>query len=288
MDFGLTSMDTEKYLSDRQLIEQYAAAGFKYIDYYFSRYKMNSPFADETPEEAIRYFSTLRKFAEEHGINFYQTHAPYPTFKESGENGKIFNTLITSIAAASALGAKIIVIHPQMPYLYHYGIFKRQRVKMNVRFYRALTPYLEKHGVICAIENMFCRRRRDKKLVKTVCSTAEEMQKIYSQLDKRFFTFCVDVGHGNIIYKDGSLALIEKLNQNITAVHLHDNFCKTDDHLMPGKGNIDWGKLKEALKNISFSGVYNLECHSSVVDGAPEKIKDNLTAIRASAERHLS
>jgi len=42
-------------------------------------------------------------------------------------------------------------------------------------------------------------------------------------------------------------------------LHLHDNNGDGDFHLSPGKGNIDWVAVANALAAVSYSGVLNLE-----------------------------
>lgn len=280
MKLGLTTMTLDEYFSDEEILSLYKDAGFDYIDYYFSRYKPKSPYFEEDAAAVTAYYKNLKKKADGLGVKFYQTHAPYPTYTGNAQKDKkIFEAIIISIMASSILGAEHIVIHPQMPYLYHYGIFKPLRKALNMKFYRALLPYLEEYNIKCAIENMFCRRRRDKKLVKTVCSTAEEMIAFQDSLKSPYFSLCVDIGHANIIYKDGGIEMLSKLNSRIKALHLHDNFYKEDDHLYPGKGINDWKKVVEKLKEIGFDGVINLECHSSVIKGGKECVKNNLKEI---------
>ena len=42
-------------------------------------------------------------------------------------------------------------------------------------------------------------------------------------------------------------------------LHIHDNDGRSDQHLTPGLGNIDWNGFAKALKDICFNGVLNLE-----------------------------
>lgn len=289
MEFGLTTMELEEYYKDNEILELYAGAGFKYIDYYFARYNLGSEFEKEEEASLIDYFTKLKAKADSLNVTFFQTHAPYPTVSTNNEiYNAIFNNIVKSIQAASILGAKYIVIHPLMNYYYHYDIMKPYRKSVNMRFYRKLLPYLEKYNMICGIENMFCRRRSDKKLIATTCSKAEEMLDYLATLNSPRFTMCADIGHANIIYKDSGIEMLTKLGDNLGIVHLHDNFDICDDHFHPGIGNIDWTKVTDTLKKINFKGVMNLECHASVTKNAKQNIKTNLAEIMESAQKYLN
>jgi sugar phosphate isomerase/epimerase len=41
--------------------------------------------------------------------------------------------------------------------------------------------------------------------------------------------------------------------------HLHDNNGDGDFHLVPSRGNIDWKDIAEVLRDISYTGVLDLE-----------------------------
>jgi sugar phosphate isomerase/epimerase len=47
---------------------------------------------------------------------------------------------------------------------------------------------------------------------------------------------------------------VEKLGSRILYVHASDNDGQTNQHLAPGKGNVDWDGVFLALKKHAFSG----------------------------------
>ena len=63
----------------------------------------------------------------------------------------------------------------------------------------------------------------------------------------------LDVGHAN------TTSQLEKyvrdMGKRIAHVHLHDNRGEDDEHLVIGKGTIDWAFLKESLDMGSLTGV---------------------------------
>lgn len=42
-------------------------------------------------------------------------------------------------------------------------------------------------------------------------------------------------------------------------MHIHDNDYKSDAHLFPYHGKIDWDKVCDALKEIGYDGDFTLE-----------------------------
>ncbi len=49
---------------------------------------------------------------------------------------------------------------------------------------------------------------------------------------------------------------VEKLGKRIRYVHVADNDGRTNNHLLPGEGNIDWEEVFLALKRQGFDGFY--------------------------------
>src|SRR6185503_18676146 len=68
---------------------------------------------------------------------------------------------------------------------------------------------------------------------------------------------CMDVGHAFIMGDLGDA--IETCSGHLIATHLHDNKGKTDDHLAPGEGAIDWPAALMSLQKIGYEGAWMFE-----------------------------
>ena len=67
----------------------------------------------------------------------------------------------------------------------------------------------------------------------------------------------LDTGHGHIM---GELYdYIHHHSARLMHVHMHDNDGKTDAHLPPGEGSIDWGRFLSALRIACYTGPIVLE-----------------------------
>jgi sugar phosphate isomerase/epimerase len=61
---------------------------------------------------------------------------------------------------------------------------------------------------------------------------------------------------------------IETVSEHLIATHVHDNRGRTDDHLVPFKGSIDWASALTAVQKVGYDGTLLLEiaAHGSETD----------------------
>ena len=57
-------------------------------------------------------------------------------------------------------------------------------------------------------------------------------------------------------------------------MHVHDNNGRTDTHLLPYFGTIDWEPFLDALYKIGYGGCFNLETVIGLK--TPQPIKENM------------
>lgn len=79
---------------------------------------------------------------------------------------------------------------------------------------------------------------------------------------EKYFKICVDTGHSNKAMRFGNPTpadVIRMLGKNIVALHLNDNDTFTDQHKIPRTGTIDWDDVLNALDEIGYDGIYNME-----------------------------
>ena len=67
---------------------------------------------------------------------------------------------------------------------------------------------------------------------------------------------CMDVGHA--LMMGDVVDAIETCSGHLVTTHLHDNRGQTDDHLVPGKGVIDWAAALLALQKVGYDGVVDV------------------------------
>jgi sugar phosphate isomerase/epimerase len=52
---------------------------------------------------------------------------------------------------------------------------------------------------------------------------------------------------------------VETCSGHILTTHLHDNRGRRDDHLLPGKGSIDWEAATLAFQKVGYDGAWIFE-----------------------------
>jgi sugar phosphate isomerase/epimerase len=88
---------------------------------------------------------------------------------------------------------------------------------------------------------------------------------------------CLDFGHAHI---DGDVVdAVETVSEHVIATHLHDNGGRSDDHLMPMDGTIDWAGALTAVQKIGYDGPLVFEV------GAQGPSKDSLARLKRTREK---
>jgi sugar phosphate isomerase/epimerase len=107
--------------------------------------------------------------------------------------------------------------------------------------------------------------------------------KIMEAFEPHCFGFCYDSSHDNIGVSP--FGLLKDYYFRITACHLSDNHGQSDEHLVPGDGNIDWKKLREYFDRADNITDILLEV------GTGEKLEEPLALfagrIRKMAEKYF-
>lgn len=89
--------------------------------------------------------------------------------------------------------------------------------------------------------------------------TPKETLDILRVANSKNLGICFDSGHVNVGRSIKPADAIREIGHLLWTLHLHDNNGEGDLHLVPGRGSIDWKSVAEALRDISYGGVLNLE-----------------------------
>jgi sugar phosphate isomerase/epimerase len=136
------------------------------------------------------------------------------------------------------------------------GYTEEQHRDAACRTLDEVLPLAEKLDVTVCLENL-----------QSICNHVDELLFYMKKYPTRHLGVCFDAGHANIMEKGMTLPrcsgtatfdklglpmrwehdVLDRLLPHIVNCHLHDNDAASDQHLLPGKGNIDWGKLVPKL-----------------------------------------
>jgi sugar phosphate isomerase/epimerase len=89
---------------------------------------------------------------------------------------------------------------------------------------------------------------------------------VEEDLDAPEVGICLDFGHAHM---DGDLLdAIETVSGHVITTHVHDNHGRTDDHLVPFDGTIDWPAAMTAVQKIGYDQtlLFEIAAHRSPAD----------------------
>lgn len=94
---------------------------------------------------------------------------------------------------------------------------------------------------------------------------------------------CMDFGHAHLL--GGVADAIEVAAEHLVTTHVHDNRGRSDDHLVPYQGTIDWPSALVTMQKIGYDGTYLLELANA---GGPAAVLEEARRARQRIERALA
>ncbi len=218
-------------------------------------------------DEIIAYYTDLKKFADECGIEIYQTHGrPRGLTGEKEEDAARLANLRIDLLASKCLGASICVVHNAISGEHGADPDKDFMYKLSYELFSKSLPYAKQYGVKIATEtfgntskyntcDFFGRLHNFTRAYKDIQALGEY---------KDWFSVCIDSGHTHIATHFDNPDVPEFIRKvgseiEISALHLHDNDSYSDQHNIPHGGTIDWIDTLSALEEVGYKGVYNVE-----------------------------
>ncbi|MBQ3428115.1 MAG: sugar phosphate isomerase/epimerase [Clostridia bacterium] len=237
--------------------------GFSCVDFNMA----NTDTALYTSPESDKLLLRERSLADEAGIEIYQAHGPWrspPRDVTSEDRAERMDKMKRSIRAASLLGCKNWVIHPLMPCGADDMLTGNEKGTwdINLRFMKELLVTAKEYGVTICLENV--------PMAKFSMAKPAAILALVNEIGDESFRICLDTGHV-AVFDDLTLSdEVRRLGDKIKVLHIHDNKCGKDLHLMPYFGIIDWKAFARALYDIGFDGVFSLE--TSVPANLPDAL----------------
>lgn len=259
-----TALGKNTPLEDRLAL--IAGAGFEAIDLSITANRIpweEGIFTDPFSSEFAEHFRNIAAAIAAHGLELYQTHAPYcgTSQYDADAYATVLQQTIRAVYATAYMNCKYIVAHPVMHPDFNNGSHREQAVQANLAYFSALAPALQDTGVVMCIENLY-RGEFGQKKVANACSDAEQLAEVIDTLNKTHgphFAACLDTGHAVVAGQD-PLAMLRLLGSRTRTLHLHESWGLLDDHLFPGTtGNMDWEAFCQILSDIGYEGAFNLE-----------------------------
>jgi sugar phosphate isomerase/epimerase len=250
---------------DRDHLVELAAHGFDCIELFATRTHF-----DYHDPVAVR---TLAEWLDDTRLSLQSMHAPICASLVNGAWGESYSNAIgdderrrkalreaeAALAVAQTVPYKHLVVHLGVPDVQGPAANDNSRDAAR-RSVEELHAMADRAGVQLALE-----------VIPNALSTPEALITLIEEdLDGARVGICMDVGHAFIMGDLGDA--IEGCSGHLVATHLHDNNGKSDDHLAPGGGAIDWPLAVMALQKIGYDGVWMFEvANTSSPRGVLEK-----------------
>ena len=184
-----------------------------------------------------------------------------------------------SIEAASILGAETIVVHSiTVPAGVDFEEY-------NVEYYKSLIPYCQKFGIRVAVENLFYRDIKRKRLTGKLGSP-QELSSIVKKINSPWIVACIDIGHASLTGYEPEEFIAGLTPGILKSLHVQDNDYLEDWHDLPYLGQLNWEAIMQSLKKSGYTGDLTFEI-IRFLNKFPNELLPDALRLSASVGRHL-
>ena len=250
-----------------QQVEELVAAGFEHAER-----ACETIVNPETKQLSREHAERLWRRCDALGLKTPQVHYPICTLNPDVKYPKFNADMLTEFAHVSEArreydlrcaeellelcpicGIEVMVVHPGG--LMGWGSDEElERIhRLNLEAMRRLAPVAAKHGVIIAVENMGRVGERT-----SYGADFGQLIRLVDEVRSRHVGICLDTSHANYMKVDIPAA-IRRCAHRLAATHISDNLGSHDDHLMPYGGRINWKPVVDALREVGYARLFNLE-----------------------------
>jgi sugar phosphate isomerase/epimerase len=249
--FGIS---THLYVADRldrEHLVEIAAHGFDAVEVFavkshfdYRDRRAAIALAEWLDDTRLKLHSMHAPIARDYVRGAWQENLSLAAHDEARRKAAVEEALAT-LEVAAAVPYATLVLHGGVPE--PYGSAADNHLASMVKSLEELAPAAARHGVRLAVE-----------VIPNAISTAAALvQLVESEVANRVLGICMDVGHARLM--GDVVEAIETCSGHLITTHLHDNRGRSDDHLVPGKGVIDWDAAMLAFQKIGYDGAWMFE-----------------------------
>lgn len=192
----------------------------------------------------------LKKTADAHGFTIPQGHLSFAGgLVDDGALERLKPEL--DLFAEAGIGKAILHTNGGK------DLSDEERYSRWIRNIRQLDSYVEGTGVTLCIENMFSVPQ---------CRSVEQIKGIIRDSEGKNLAICLDTGHLHLsrcheMVKETHRDFILSAGPLLQALHITENNGIGDTHQMPysARYGIDWREVMQALREIGYKDLFNLE-----------------------------
>lgn len=176
---------------------------------------------------------------------------------------------------ASRLGVKNVVMHAG-------GKYRSPEVSVTcildrtVEAFKPLGDFAGEQGLRIGMEN----------LMRPGLTTPDELGDLLTRIDRPAFGITLDTSHAHSRGLDVAQT-VRDFGSLLVGTHISDNDGTSDQHLIPGEGSIAWPSVVAALREIDYTGLFNLEIPGAR-NAAPDQAEQTTRQARKVVEKLLA
>jgi sugar phosphate isomerase/epimerase len=256
--FGISTHLYHSARLGRDHLLEIGAHGFEAIELFATRTHFDY--------HSDRAAADLQQWLAEAGLRLHGVHAPIAQSLVDDRWGSALTLASTDAdARALALTESIAALHVarRIPFdvlVVHLGLPRTQQPASSDnnrdaarRSVDELQRAAEPLGVRVAVE-----------VIPNDLSGAEALVHFVEDvLEETGVGICLDFGHAHM---EGDVVdAVETVSEHLIATHVNDNRGRTDDHLVPFDGTIDWASVLTTLQKVGFDGtlLFEIAAHGS-------------------------
>ena len=278
MRFGISTHLYHDRPLERDHLAQIAGYGFEAVELFATR----SHF-DYHDAGAIE---RLRQWLAETGLTLESVHAPITdrfglgdvwaaTYSTASSDGAARQQAVREAEAALAIGRtvpfKTLVVHLGTP------------ASKNAPGENNRAASLRSAEEICRAAEPLGIRVALEVIPNPLSTPASLVSMLEREIESASVGVCMDFGHA---FLGGDVPdAIETAAEHLIATHVHDNHGRSDDHLVPYAGGIDWGAALVTMQKIGYEGTYLMELANT---GSPAAVLEDARRARQRFERALA
>ena len=147
------------------------------------------------------------------------------------------------------LEGNILVFHPSTaPSHFDNLTQKMYRLSQAKKSIDEILKYCQDKPIRLALENQ---------LPHILCGYSVDLLKLIWEINSQKVGICLDTSHANLA--ENVSDVVKKFKDWLVSLHISDNFGTSDEHNIPGIGNINWQNFVQTLKLLKYEGVFMLE-----------------------------
>lgn len=182
-------------------------------------------------------------------------HLPFSDMNLAGLNTGIHNEVLRQMRDYLTLASDFVelaIVHPG--YLSPHGAQLPDLAwQTNIKSLQLLCDFAADYGIMIAVENM-------PEVPDIFGKYPQEMLRMVEETKRDNVGLTLDLGHANTMGTEIMDDFLKMYKGRISHVHLHDNMGKKDEHLPPGRGNINWKRVVKSLSDYKGRFVTEVNC----------------------------